>query len=97
MRVTNNIHNVAALDDSELVQKWTEEEKIAVKASPVTPPPKPAEEKKEGAEGEKAPEPVPEPVKQPEQTYETKIKNKEMASKIKFTTSNFALAPVIRR
>lgn len=100
MRVTNNIHNVAALDDSELVQKWTEEEKIPVKASPVTPVPKPTEEKKEGAEGDKPaeePKPTPEPVKQPEQTFETKIKNKEMTSKIKFTTSNFALAPALRK
>lgn len=68
MRVTNNIHNVAALDDAELVQKWTEEEKIPIKASPVTPAPKKEEEKKEGAEGEKpAEEAKPEPAQAPVQ------------------------------
>jgi len=36
MRVSNNIHNVACLDEAEFVQEWTEEEKIPVKASPVT-------------------------------------------------------------
>lgn len=57
MRVSNNIHNVASLDEVELIQEWQEEEKIPIKASPVTPPapPKP-EAPKEGAkpEGEAA-------------------------------------------
>lgn len=48
MRVSNNIHQVAHLDDVELIQEWTELEKIPIKASPVTvPPPKKEEEKKE--------------------------------------------------
>jgi hypothetical protein len=47
MRVSNNIHNIACLDEAELCQEWTEFEKIPVKASPVTVT-KPAEEKKEG-------------------------------------------------
>ena len=34
MRVSNNIHNVACLDEVEYCQMWTEEEKIAVKAMP---------------------------------------------------------------
>lgn len=104
MRVTNNIHNVAALDDAELVQKWTEEEKIPVKASPVSPPPKKEEEKKEGAaegaEEKPAEAAQPEPTAaaaQPEQKFETKIKNKESYVKLKFQTSNFALAPKLRK
>jgi len=62
MRVSNNIHNVACLDEAEFVQEWTEEEKIPIKASPVTvPPPKKEEEKKDEkkdapAEGEAAKE-----------------------------------------
>ena len=72
MRVTNNIHNIASLDESEFVQEWTEEEKIPIKASPVTPPPPKKEESqaKEGDGGaaeEKKEETPPEPVKQPEQ------------------------------
>lgn len=54
MRVSNNIHNVALLDEVEFIQEWTEQEKIPIKASPVTVPP-PKEEAKEGenpAEGE---------------------------------------------
>jgi len=60
MRVSNNIHNVASLDEVEFIEEWTEEEKIATKASPVTPPTPPtAPEAKEGdkpaAEGEAKP------------------------------------------
>jgi len=48
MRVSNNIHNIACLDEAEFCQEWTEEEKIAVKASPTTvPPPKKEEDKKD--------------------------------------------------
>lgn len=61
MRVANNIHNIATLEDAELAQEWTEEEKIPIKASPVTAPPK-----KEGEEGKEEEKPA-EPVKQPEQ------------------------------
>jgi len=60
MRVSNNIHNVPSLDEVEFIQEWTEEEKIPVKASPITPPPAPkADPAKEGekpAEGEAKPE-----------------------------------------
>lgn len=38
MRVSNNIHNVSCLDEVEFIQEWTEQEKIAVKASPVSKP-----------------------------------------------------------
>lgn len=68
MRVTNNIHNIASLEDAELAQEWTEEEKIPVKMSMPTPAKKP-EEKKEGEtkEGEEAAPTVPEPpAAQPE-------------------------------
>ena len=79
MRVSNNIHNVASLDEVEFIQEWTEQEKIPVKASPitVTPPPKKegeeensaeepkADSKPEGEAEKPAEEPKPE-VKQPE-------------------------------
>lgn len=61
MRVSNNIHNVACLDEVEFCQMWTEEEKIPVKTMPPQQAQsKPAEEKKEGtptapAEGEQQP------------------------------------------
>ena len=49
MRVSNNIHNVACLDEVEFIQEWTEQEKIPIKASPITTatPPKQTEDKKE--------------------------------------------------
>jgi len=90
MRVSNNIHNVAALDEVELVQEWTEMEKIPVKGSAtVVPPPKKEEEGDKAAEKE---EPKPE-VTKPEQKFETKEKKKKTFSNIKFTSSSFALAP----
>lgn len=50
MRVSNNIHNIACLDEAEFCQEWQEEEKIPIKASPVTvPPPKKEEPKAEPA------------------------------------------------
>jgi len=65
MRVSNNIHNIACLDEAELCQEWTEFEKIPVKASPVTVT-KPAEEKKDSEppkEGEQPTEPAQEAPK----------------------------------
>lgn len=92
MRVANNIHNIATLEDAELAQEWTEEEKIPIKASPVsTPPPK-----KEGEEGKEEEKPA-EPIKQPEQQYEIKKKNKKNFHRLKFSTSSFALAPAVRK
>jgi len=62
MRVSNNIHNIACLDEAEFVQEWTEEEKIPIKvkkAPTVQPPP---EDKKEDAkEVEKPAEEEPKP------------------------------------
>ena len=96
MRLSNNIHNVACLDEVEFIQEWTEEEKIPIKASPVpTVPVPPKEEKKEGASEEKPKEgeeakaeapTVPEPPKQPEQQYEIKKRTKKNFGKLKFTT-----------
>ena len=76
MRVSNNIHNVACLDEVEFIQEWTEEEKIPIKtAPPPTPPPKkeeappadkPAEGEKPAEEGgEKKEEAKVEPPPQP--------------------------------
>ena len=51
MRLSNNIHNVCELEGAQLVQEWTEEEKIPVKMGPANPPPKteaPKDAKKEG-------------------------------------------------
>jgi heat shock protein 4 len=99
MRVSNNIHNVACLDEVEFIQEWTELEKIPIKASPVTVPP-PKEEPKDGekpAEGEeKKDEPKPEVI-QPEQQYETREKKKKTFDKIKFQASSYALAPAQRK
>jgi hypothetical protein len=72
MRVTNNIHNIACLDEAELVEEWTQEDKIPIKTKPaatVTPPPT-TEEKKEGdAPTVEAPT-VEAPVEPEEQQYE---------------------------
>jgi len=92
MRLSNNIHNIASLDECELVQEWSEQEKIPIKASPVsTPVAKKEDEKKDG---EAKPE---EPVKQPEQQYEMKERKKKNFTPIPFTTSSFALAPAVRK
>lgn len=92
MRVTNNIHNIAYLDDAELAQEWTEEEKIPIKAMP---PPAPKKEGEEAKEGE-APAPTVEaPPAEPQ--FEIKKKNKKTFSKLNFKTSNFALAPQQRK
>lgn len=56
MRVTNNIHNIACLDEAELVEEWTQEDKIPIKTknTPTVPTPPAEGEKKEGeAEAEK--------------------------------------------
>ena len=104
MRISNNIHNIACLDEAELVQEWTEVEKIPIKASPVTVP-KPEEKKEEPPKEGEAPaeekkeepaEPAPE-VKQPEQQFETKERKKKTYSPINFTTANFGLSPDLRR
>lgn len=106
MRISNNIHNVAQLDEVEFVQEWNEEEKIPIKASPITatPPPKKEDEKTASAEGaaEKTPEDKKEDaqapeVKQPEQQYETKMRLKKNFSKIKFSSLSFALGPQVRK
>lgn len=102
MRVSNNIHNVACLDEVEFVEEWTEQEKIPIKASPVTVPAakKEGEEKKEGeqpAEGEKPAEEPKAEVKQPEQQYETKEKKKKTYNTIKFAASSYALGPAQRK
>lgn len=118
MRVSNNIHNVASLDEVEFIQEWTEEEKIPVKASPITPPAPPKAEAKDGdkpaAEGEEKPadgekpaeagpeapaeeKKVPEPIVQPEQQYEIRQRTKKNFSKLKFSTSSFALSPAVRK
>lgn len=69
MRVSNNIHNIAALDEVEFFEEWTEFEKIPVKASPTVQPPPPKEEKKEDApKGEKeGDQPMPEGEQKPEE------------------------------
>jgi heat shock protein 4 len=50
-KVCNNIHQIPCLESTELIEEWTEEEKIAIK-KPVAPTPAPAkegEEKKDAA------------------------------------------------
>lgn len=53
MRVSNNIHNVACLDEVEFIEEWTEEEKIPIKTAP--PPPTPVQPKKEEKPAEEKP------------------------------------------
>ncbi len=52
MRVSNNIHNIAQLEDAEIIQEWVEEEKIAVKTGPATAPAPEKKEEEKVAEGE---------------------------------------------
>jgi len=53
MRVSNNIHNVACLDQVEFIQEWTEDEKIPI-GKLATPPPKAEAPKTEASpKGEK--------------------------------------------
>ena len=103
MRVSNDIHGIARLNDVEFTEEWTEYEKIPVKASPITvPPPKKEEAKKtppkegeqpapEGSE-EKKPETGPEPPKEEEKPTviqpEQTFETKEKKKKI-FSTLNF--------
>ena len=111
MRVSNNIHCIACLDQVELVQEWTEEEKIPIKMAPT--PPKPAEPapntqdkdmKEEGKDGEKKPEEAkpeevkqPEPAPIPEQKYEIKKRSKKTFTPIPFKTQSYALDPSQRK
>jgi hypothetical protein len=58
MRVSNNIHNVACLEEVEFIQEWTEEEKIPIKSTPPPTPPPTQEEappKDKPAEGDAKP------------------------------------------
>lgn len=92
MRVTNNIHNIACLDEAELVEEWTQEDKIPIKTKntpTVTPPPAEGEEKKEGDV------PTAEPPVE-EQQYEIRKRTKKDHSKLKFNHSNFSLPPETR-
>ena len=52
MRVTNNIHNVACLDEAEFVEEWTQEDKIPIKTKniPTVPTPPAEGEKKDRTE-----------------------------------------------
>ena len=99
MRVSNNIHNIACLDEAEFVQEWVEEEKIPIKTKnipTVTPPP---EDKKEDAkEGEQPPaeEKKEEPVAPQEPEFEIRKRNKKNFTQLKFSVANFALPPDVR-
>lgn len=50
MRISNNIHQIPCLDETELLESWNEEEKIAIKKAVPPPATKPAEAPKEGEE-----------------------------------------------
>jgi len=66
MKISNNIHQIPCLDESELQESWNEEEKIAIKKPKAAAPAPPKEEAKpaEGAEAGAAPA---EGAAQPEQ------------------------------
>jgi len=44
MRISNNIHQIPCLDETELLESWNEEEKIVVKKTVPAPVTKPAKE-----------------------------------------------------
>ena len=101
MRITNNIHNIACLDEAELVEEWTQEDKIPIKTKndkvpTVTPPPAEGE-KKEGEEDKKEEAPAEAKPEEPEeQQFEIRQRKKKDFSKLKFTFQNFSLSPETR-
>lgn len=85
-------HQIPWLKEASLLEKWEEEEKIAIKKPAAPAPPKPEEKKDESAEKkdeEKPAQPQPETV----QEYETKIKKKQTSTPLQFNTSFFGLLP----
>jgi hypothetical protein len=53
-KVCNNIHQIPCLESTELIEEWTEEEKIVIKKTPVII--KPEDAKKEGEEAKETKE-----------------------------------------
>jgi hypothetical protein len=94
MRVTNNIHNIACLDEAEFVEEWTQEDKIPIKNKNIpTPAAQPEGEKKEG---EEVPTVQPPPEEPEQQQYEIRQRKKKDFTKLKFTFQNFSMAPETR-
>lgn len=91
MRITNNIHNIACLDEAEFVEEWTQEDKIPIKTAPKSTVTPPAEEKKEGDVPTVAAPEQPE-----EQQYEIRQRKKKDFSKLKFNMQNFSMPPETR-
>jgi len=90
--VSNNIHQVPCLEAAEIVEEWTEEEKVAIKKK-VAPKP---EDQKAGEEGEKKEEAPAAEQPSTEQDFEIKHKKKSTTSGIDFDSASFALPPVDR-
>jgi heat shock protein 4 len=86
----NTLDQIPILSRAELVEKWQEEEKIAVK-KPAPPKPAEGEKKPEDApkEGEEQKPAEPETV----QEYETKIKKKSTTTPLEFNFSYFGWLP----
>lgn len=89
MRISNNIHQIPCLDETELLESWNEDEKIAIK-KPVAPPAAPVKESK-GKKGknDKKEEPTADadlPKPSTEQDYEIKERVKSTTHSLKFET-----------
>jgi heat shock protein 4 len=95
-KVMNDIHQIARLDSSEIIEEWNEEEKVVIK-KPV-PAPVPAPKKEEAKEGEEKKEEV--PVAAPvvtEQDFELKQRKKTASYPLAFDTQAHALPPSVRQ
>jgi len=98
--IENTLHQIPVLKEANIIEKWQEEEKIAIKK---VAPPKPAEakpaeakpeEKKDEAKpAEEAAKEAEKPAPETVQEYETKIRNKQTTSAINFSFSFFGLVP----
>jgi len=82
----NTIHQIPILKEANLIEKWTEEEKIPIKKPA---PPKPAEEKKDEAKPDEAPKEA--PAAETVQEFETKTKKKQITTPLAINTSFFGL------
>jgi heat shock protein 4 len=88
--IENTLHQIPVLKEANIIEKWQEEEKIAIKKAA---PPKPAEAKPEEKKDEAKPAEEAPKDKEAEkpaaadtvQEYETKIKKKQTTSAINFS------------
>jgi len=90
-KVENNIHQIPELRDTDLIEEWTEEVKVAIK-KPVVPTP-PADKDAKDADGEKK---VPAATAPTEQDFETRVQKKSTTTKIDRQCNSHAQPPALR-